>query len=214
MLEQLKRQVLDINIQLPRCGLVTMHSGNASGRDPGTGYIVIKPSGMDYDSLEASSMVVVAPDGTVVEGKYKPSVDTPVHCFIYNQRKDINGIIHTHSPYATSFALLGEPVPVYLTAIADEFGQEIPVTKYASNEGDNIARAVLEVIGDCPAVLLKNHGVFAVGATPAAALKAAVMVEDVARTCHLALLRGEPDILPPEEVKKWHTRYTQRYGQR
>jgi len=212
--EQLRHEVHYANIMLPRCGLVTMHSGNASGFDPASGRILIKPSGYDYDRLRPEDLVETTLDGTVVGSRLKPSVDLPHHVYVYRHRPDIRGIIHTHSNYATSFAALGRPIPVCLTAIADEFGGDIPFVPYVDNEGDHIGEAVVAAMGKSPAVLLGNHGVFAFGDSPRAALKAAVMVEDVARTVHLALLLGEPQRLPPEEVQKWYSRYHKRYGQK
>jgi L-ribulose-5-phosphate 4-epimerase len=214
MLEELKQEVWEMNSELPKQGLVTMTSGNVSGRDPETGYVVIKPSGMSFEEMRPADMIVTDSQGNVVEGDLKPSVDLGNHLYIYRHRSDINGIVHTHSNYATSFAVLGQPIPSDLTAIADEFGGEIPCSDYADNQGDNIGRAILTAITKAPAVLLRNHGVFAFGPSPAAALKAAVMVEDVAKTVHLALLRGTPKELPPEEIGKWWDRYHHRYGQR
>jgi L-ribulose-5-phosphate 4-epimerase len=141
-------------------------------------------------------------------------VDLPDHLYIYKHCPHIGGVIHTHSNYATSFALLGKPLPVYLTAIADEFGEEIPCLPYVDNRADHIGKAIVKQMGKkAPAVLLAHHGVFAFGPTPRAALKAAVMVEDVAKTCHLALLLGKPKPLPPMEIKKWWDRYHTTYGQ-
>jgi len=213
MLEELREEVWRMNLELPKWGLVTMTSGNVSGRDFKTDLVVIKPSGMSYDSMRPEDMVIVDLDGNVVEGKWKPSVDTENHLYLYRHKKEIGGVVHTHSPYATSFAALGQPIPPCLTAIADEFGGPIPVTEFASNEGDQIGRAIIKAMGRGPAVLLRNHGVFTFGPNPTAALKAAVMVEDVAKTVHLAMLRGKPEPLPPEEIEKWWDRYHKRYGQ-
>jgi L-ribulose-5-phosphate 4-epimerase len=159
-------------------------------------------------------MVVVDPQGAVVEGDLAPSSDVHAHRYIYLHRPDIGGIVHTHSTYATVFAALGRPIPVVLTAMADEFGGPIPCAGYARVGGDEIGREVVATIGDGPAVLLKNHGVFTVGRNPEAALKAAVMTEDVARTTYLALQLGQPEELPAEEVARAHRRYTEEYGQR
>ena len=213
VLEALRKEVCRVNRELPKRGLVTMTSGNASGRDNDTGWVVIKPSGMDYEAMQPEDMVVVDSDGKIVEGTWRPSVDLSEHLYLYRRRPELGGIIHTHSNYATSFAALGRTIPVYLTAIADEFGAEIPCSPYASNEGDEIGKALVEAMGRGPAVLLRNHGVWTFGPTPVAALKAAVMVEDIAKTCHLALLLGEPEVLPPKEAEKWWERYHRRYGQ-
>ncbi|WP_434640651.1 L-ribulose-5-phosphate 4-epimerase [Thermoanaerobacterium thermosaccharolyticum] len=213
MLENLKQRVYKMNMMLPKNNLVTMTSGNVSGRDPETNLVVIKPSGVLYDDMTADDMVVVDLDGNVVEGKLKPSVDTATHLYVYKHRSDVNGIVHTHSPYATSFAALGRSIPVYLTAIADEFGCAIPVGPYAKIGGEEIGKAIVEYIGESPAILMKNHGVFTIGNSPEAALKAAVMVEDTAKTVHLSLLLGTPDVIPDEEVKRAHERYMTKYGQ-
>lgn len=213
MLENLKQRVYKMNMMLPKNNLVTMTSGNVSGRDPETNLVVIKPSGVLYDDMKPDDMVVVDLDGNVVEGKLKPSVDTATHLYVYKHRSDVNGIVHTHSPYATSFAALGRSIPVYLTAIADEFGCAIPVGPYAKIGGEEIGRAIVEYIGESPAILMKNHGVFTIGNSPEAALKAAVMVEDTAKTVHLSLLLGTPDVIPDEEVKRAHERYLTKYGQ-
>jgi L-ribulose-5-phosphate 4-epimerase len=212
-LKALKKIVWEANLGLFKAGLVTMHSGNASGIDREKGLVVIKPSGMSYEKMRPSDMVVSDLKGKSIDSKYKPSVDLPHHLYLYKHRPDIGGVIHTHSNYATSFAVLGKSIPVYLTAIADEFGAEIPCVPYVDNQGDNIGRAILKHIGKSPAVLLANHGTFAIGKTPGDALKAAVMLEDVAHTVHLALLKGEPKPLHPREVKKWHHRYHTTYGQ-
>ncbi|ADD02948.1 L-ribulose-5-phosphate 4-epimerase [Thermoanaerobacter italicus Ab9] len=213
MLEKLKERVYKMNMMLPKNNLVTMTSGNVSGRDVETGYVVIKPSGIPYEEMQPEDMVVVDLNGNIIEGKWKPSVDTATHLYIYRHRSDVNGIVHTHSPYATSFAALGKPIPVYLTAIADEFGGPIPVGPYAKIGGEEIGEAVIKYIGRSPAILMKNHGVFTIGKTPEEAVKAAVMLEDVAKAVHLALLLGEPEEIPEEEVKRAHERYMTKYGQ-
>jgi len=213
-IEQLREEVWKANLGVYRAGLVTMHSGNASGIDRDRGVVLIKPSGMDYDRMRAQDMVLTDLEGRKLKGTWNPSVDLPDHLYIYKHCPQIGGVIHTHSNYATSFALLGRPLPVYLTAIADEFGEEIPCLPYVDNRADHIGKAIVKYMGrKAPAVLLAHHGVFAFGATPRAALKAAVMVEDVAKTCHLALLRGRPKPLPPREIKKWWDRYHTTYGQ-
>lgn len=213
MLEELKAIVCKYNKLLPERGLVSMTSGNCSGRDPKGNLVVIKPSGVDFEDLQPDDMVVVDLQGNVVEGKYKPSVDTATHLYIYRHKPEVGSVIHTHSNYATAFAALGKPIPVYLTAIADEFGCEIPVSDYAKIGGEEIGKEVVDKIGNSPAILLKNHGVFTVGKTIRDAFKAAVMVEDVAKTVHLALLLGQPEELPPEEVRRAHMQYKTKYGQ-
>ena len=214
MLEQLKEQVWKLHLELPKNDLVKWTGGNVSARDPETNMVVIKPSGVMYDDLRPEDHVVLDLEGDIREGDLKPSSDTASHLYIYRNRPDVNGIVHTHSPYATAFAALGKPIPVYLTAIADEFGGPIPCAGFALIGGEEIGQQVVEHIGDSPAVLLKNHGVFTVGATVRDAVKAAVMVEDVARAVWLALQLGQPDEIPAEDVAKLHDRYTNVYGQR
>ena len=212
-LKALREQVWRLHLELPKNGLVTWTGGNLSARDPESGYVVIKPSGVRYEELAADNMVVVDLDGRQIEGQLKPSSDTASHLHIYRHRKDVNGIVHTHSPFATAFAALGQPIPVYLTAMADEFGGPIPCGGFALIGGEDIGRVVLESIGESRAVLLKNHGVFTVGPTAEAALKAAVMVEDIAHTVWIALQLGEPDEIAPKDVERLHQRYTKFYGQ-
>lgn len=214
MLEALCEEVWRLHMELPKNGLVTWTSGNVSARDPATGYVVIKPSGLRYEQMRPQDMVILTLDGQRVAGDLKPSSDTASHLYIYRQRADVNGIVHTHSPYATAFAALGRPIPVYLTAIADEFGGPIPCGGFALIGGEQIGREVVRAIGNSPAVLLKNHGVFTVGPTAEAAVKAAVMVEDVARTVWIALQLGQPDEIPASEVAKLRQRYATEYGQR
>ncbi len=213
MLEQLKEQVWKLHLELPKNELVKWTGGNVSARDPESGLVVIKPSGVLYDELRPEDHVVVNLEGEIVEGNLKPSSDTASHLYIYRNRPDVNGVVHTHSPYATAFAAVGQPIPVYLTAIADEFGGPIPCAGFALIGGEEIGRQVVEHIGTSAAVLLKNHGVFTIGPTVRDAVKAAVMVEDVARAVWLALQLGQPDEIPAEDVAKLHDRYMNVYGQ-
>jgi L-ribulose-5-phosphate 4-epimerase len=213
MLEHLKEQVYRLHMELPKNGLVTWTGGNVSARDPESGLVVIKPSGVLYEELRPQDHVVVDLQGRVVEGHLKPSSDTASHLYIYRHRPDVNGVVHTHSAYATAFAALGRSIPVYLTAMADEFGGPIPCAGFAPIGGEEIGQQVIAHIGSSPAVLLKQHGVFTIGPTAQAAVKAAVMVEDVARTVWLALQLGQPEEIPPEDVAKLHHRYTHVYGQ-
>jgi L-ribulose-5-phosphate 4-epimerase len=214
MLEALREQLYDLHLELPKNNLVTWTSGNVSARDLKTGYVVIKPSGIRYKHLRPEQMVVVDLEGNIVEGTLKPSSDTASHLYIYRHRPDVGGIVHTHSPYATAFAAVNRPIPVYLTAQADEFGGPIPCGGFALIGGEEIGKVVIESIGTSCAVLLKNHGVFTIGPNAEAAVKAAVMVEDVARTTWLALQLGQPDEIALEDIAKLHHRYTRQYGQR
>jgi len=213
MLEHLKEEVYRLHLELPKNNLVVWTTGNVSARDPESGLVVIKPSGVRYDELRPEDHVVVNLQGDVVEGDLKPSSDTASHLYIYRHREDVNGVVHTHSPYATAFAAVGQPIPVYLTEMGDEFGCPIPCAGFALIGDEEIGRLVVEHIGSSPAVLLKRHGVFTVGPTAEAAVKAAVMTENVARTVWLALQLGQPDEIAPEDVAKLHRRYIRVYGQ-
>ena len=213
MLETLREEIWRLHLELPRNNLVAWTSGNVSGRDTETGLVVIKPSGIRYEDLTPESMVVVDQDGKVVEGNHKPSSDTFAHVYVYRHRPDVNGVVHTHSTFATAWAAVGRPIPAVLTAICDEFGGPVPVGAYAKIGGDEIGREIIRSIGDSPAVLMKNHGVFTIGKTPEAAVKAAVMVEDVARTVFYALQLGRPEEIPAEEIARAHRRYLEEYGQ-
>jgi L-ribulose-5-phosphate 4-epimerase len=213
ILKSLREEVVYLNQELPRNNLVTWTNGNASIRDPETGYIAIKPSGVKFEDLTPANITVVDLDGNVIEGDKKPSSDTASHLYILRHRPDVNSVIHTHSNYATAFAALGQSIPVYLTAQSDEIGGPIPCGRFATVGGEEIGQAALDAIGSSPVVLLKNHGVFAIGPNADEALKAAIMVEDIARTVWLAKAIGEPQEIPPEMVAKLHHRYTHEYGQ-
>lgn len=213
MLETLRAEIYRLHLELPRNNLVTWTSGNLSGRDPATGLVVIKPSGVMYAELTPENMVVVNLNGKVIEGELKPSSDVAAHLYVYRHRPDVGGVVHTHSTYATAFAAVGKPIPAVLTAICDEFGGPIPCGGYAKIGGDEIGREIVRSIGESPALLLKNHGVFTIGKNPLAALKAAVMVEDVARTVFLALQLGQPEAIPLAEVARARRRYLEEYGQ-
>jgi L-ribulose-5-phosphate 4-epimerase len=213
MLETLRQTICSLHAELPRNNLVTWTGGNISGRDPQTGLVVIKPSGVLYPDLTPDNLVVLDLSGKVVEGILKPSSDTATHLYIYKHRPDINGIVHTHSPYATAFAAVGKPIPPVLTAICDEFGGEIPLGGFAPIGDEAIGEEVIRSIGNSPVILMQNHGVFAIGATPKAAVKSAVMVEDAARTVYFAMHLGELIPIPPEMVARLHKRYVEQYGQ-
>jgi L-ribulose-5-phosphate 4-epimerase len=213
LLESIRQDLVKLNQELPKNHLVTWTSGNVSIRNPETGYVAIKPSGVMFEDLTAEDMVVLDLDGKIIEGNRKPSSDTASHLYIYRARSDVFGVVHTHSNYATAFAAIGKPIPVYLTAQADEFGGPIPCGGFALIGGEEIGKEVVKSIGDSPAIIMKNHGVFTIGPSGKAAVKAAIMVEDVARTIWLARQLGEPDEIPADMVAKLHYRYTHEYGQ-
>lgn len=213
MLEQLKEQLVALHLELPRNNLVMWTGGNVSQRDAETGLVVIKASGIRYEEMRAEHMLVVDLDGKVVEGRYKPSSDVYSHLYIYKHRPDVGGVVHTHSRYATAFAAVGKSIPCVLTAMADEFGGPIPCGGFALIGDEAIGKVVVESLGKSPAVLLKNHGVFTIGKNATAAVKAAVMTEDVAATVWMAMQIGTPDEIPAADVEKLHQRYTNVYGQ-
>jgi len=214
LLEELKRQVLEANLMLPQYGLVAWTSGNVSGLDPESGLVAIKPSGVRYEHLALEDIALVDLEGNQVEGRLRPSVDAATHLYVYRHRSDIGGMVHTHSTYATAFAALGRPIEPCLTALADEFGGPIPVGEFAPIGGEEIGQEILRSIGHSPAILMRQHGVFTVGPSVEAALKAAVMVEDAARTLWVAMQIGEPQPLPAEVVQALHQAYRSNYGQR
>jgi L-ribulose-5-phosphate 4-epimerase len=218
--ERTRREVCALHAELVRWGLVAWTSGNVSARVPGTQLMVIKPSGVGYDELTAESMVVCDTDGAPVtgwqDGGLRPSSDTASHAYVYRHMPDVGGVVHTHSAYATAWAACGRPIPCVLTAMADEFGGEIPVGPFAPIGGDEIGRAVVQTLSEhrSPAVLLASHGVFTIGPAARDAVKAAVMCEDAARTVYLAGQLGDPVQLTAAQIDALHKRYTEEYGQR
>jgi L-ribulose-5-phosphate 4-epimerase len=215
-----RQQVCALHAELPRSGLVAWTSGNVSARVPGADLMVIKPSGLEYGELTPESMVVCDLDGKPVEEfngpvRYAPSSDTGSHAYVYRHRPDVGGVVHTHSTYATAWSARGEAIPCVITAMADEFGGEIPVGPFALIGSEAVGRGIVETLAGSrsPAVLMRNHGVFTVGVGPRAAVKAAVMTEDVARTVHLARAYGEPIAIPQPDIDALYDRYTHVYGQ-
>jgi L-ribulose-5-phosphate 4-epimerase len=212
----LRQEVCALHEQLTRYQLVVWTAGNVSARVPGQDLLVIKPSGVSYDELTPENMVVCDLDGRVVEGEHAPSSDTEAQAYVYREMPEVGGVVHTHSTYATAWAARGEPVPCVLTMGADEFGGEIPVGPFAIIGDDSIGRGIVETLRDSrsPAVLMRNHGVFTIGATAKAAVKAAVMCEDVARTVHISRQLGEPLAIDQRHVDALFDRYQNVYGQR
>jgi L-ribulose-5-phosphate 4-epimerase len=216
LLDEVRAAVCALHAELPGNGLVSWTSGNVSARVPGSGLIVIKPSGVGYDELTPGSMVICDTDGTRVAGSLSPSSDTGAHAYIYRHMPGVGGVVHTHSAYATAWAARGEPVPCVLTAIADVFGGDIPVGPFALIGGEEIGKAVVATLTGhrSPAVLMRSHGVFAIGPTARDAVEAAVMCEDAARTVHLARAYGNPVRLGQDVIDALHERHTRHYGQR
>ena len=212
---QLRRAVADLHRELTRYALVIWTAGNVSARVPGCDLMVIKPSGVAYDDLGPEEMVVTDLSGELVEGERAPSSDTAAHGYVYRHMPEVGGVVHTHSTYATAWAARREPIPCVLTMVADEFGGEIPVGPFALIGDDSIGRGIVETLraSRSRAVLMANHGPFTVGADARAAVKAAVMVEDVARTVHVARQLGEPVAIGAADVDRLFERYQNVYGQ-
>jgi L-ribulose-5-phosphate 4-epimerase len=214
-IDRLREEVCRLHALLPLNGLVAWTSGNVSARVPGADLMLIKPSGVDYEDLTPDSMVLCDLHGNVVEGGHAPSSDTGSHAYVYRHRPEVGGVVHTHSTYATAWSARGEPIPCVITAMADEFGGQIPVGPFALIGGEAIGKGIVETLAEhrSPAVLMRNHGVFTIGKNARAAVKAAVMTEDVARTVHLARAYGEPIPIPSADIDALYDRYTNVYGQ-
>ena len=217
---ELRQQVSDLHGELTKYELVVWTAGNVSARVPGHDLFVIKPSGVAYEDLTAESMVVCDLDGNVIEGTAgshrSPSSDTAAHAYVYRHMPQVGGVVHTHSTYATAWAARHEPIPCVITAMADEFGGDIPVGPFAIIGDDSIGRGIVSTLTDhrSRAVLMANHGVFTIGSDAKDAVKAAVMCEDVARTVHLARVHGDPLPIPQESIDALFERYQNVYGQR
>src|SRR5215475_9730926 len=214
-IRSVRADVAALHSQLTHYGLVAWTAGNVSGRVPGHDLMVIKPSGVEYGALAPENMIVCDLDGTVVEGDLSPSSDTAAHAYVYRHMPDVGGVVHTHSTYASAWAARAEPIPCVLTAMADEFGGEIPIGPFALIGDDSIGHGIVETLrgSRSPAVLMRNHGVFTIGADARAAVKAAVMCEDVARSVHIARQLGDPLPIPQPDIDRLYDRYQNVYGQ-
>jgi L-ribulose-5-phosphate 4-epimerase len=211
-----REHVAALHTELTRYGLVTWTAGNVSERVPDEDLFVIKGSGVSYDELNWAGITVCDLNGTVVDGVKAPSSDTAAHAFVYRHMPQVNGQVHTHSPYAAAWAARGEEIPCVLTAMADEFGGPIPVGPFALIGDDSIGQGIVGTLSGSrsPAVLMQNHGVFTIGPSATAAVKAAVMTEDVARTVHLSRQLGEPIPIAQADIDSLYARYQNVYGQR
>jgi len=223
MLEELKQEVYEANMQLPKLGLVTFTWGNVSGIDREKGLFVIKPSGVDYDKLKPSDLVVVNLQGEVVEGEMNPSSDTPTHTVLYNAFPNIGGIVHTHSPWAVSFAGANLDVPAMNTTHADTFYGDVPaadaLTKeeieedYEGNTGKTIVKTFKERGLDyeaIPAALVSQHGPFAWGPTPAKAVYNAKVLEVVAEEDYHSMQLTHKNLELPQYLLDKH--YYRKHG--
>jgi L-ribulose-5-phosphate 4-epimerase len=218
-IQRVRVDVAALHGELVRYGLVIWTGGNVSGRVPGADLFVIKPSGVSYDDLAPENMILCDLDGNVIPGSpgsdRSPSSDTAAHAYVYRNMPAVGGVVHTHSTYAVAWAARGEPIPCVITAMADEFGGEIPVGPFAIIGDDSIGRGIVETLTGhrSRAVLMKNHGPFTIGKDAKDAVKAAVMVEDVARTVHISRQLGEPAAIAPTAIDSLFDRYQNVYGQ-
>ena len=219
--DEAKARVAALHAELPRWELVVWTAGNVSERVPNpevpdgsADLFVIKPSGVSYDELDADAMVVCDLDGTLVEGSRSPSSDTAAHAYVYRHMPHVGGVVHTHSTYAAAWAARGEEIPCVLTMMADEFGGPVPVGPFAIIGDDSIGRGIVETLSGhrSPAVLMQNHGPFTIGANPKAAVKAAVLLEEVARAVHISRQLGEPLPIPQASIDALYDRYQNVYG--
>jgi L-ribulose-5-phosphate 4-epimerase len=217
--DRIRADVAALHAELVRYGLVVWTGGNVSGRVPGADLFVIKPSGVLYDELTPANMILCTLDGEVVAGSpgsdRSPSSDTAAHAYVYRNMPDVGGVVHTHSPYAVAWAAYGEPIPCVTTAMADEFGGEIPIGPFAIIGDDSIGRGIVETLSGhrSRAVLMKNHGPFTIGKDARDAVKAAVMVEDVARSVLFSRQLGTPNPIPQPAIDSLFNRYQNVYGQ-
>ncbi|GAA3649101.1 L-ribulose-5-phosphate 4-epimerase [Microbacterium marinilacus] len=215
-----KERVAALHAELPRWELVVWTAGNVServnGRDGHPDLFVIKPSGVSYDDLDADAIVVCDLDGELVEGSRSPSSDTAAHAYVYRHMPEVGGVVHTHSTYATAWAARGEGIPCVLTMMADEFGGPVPIGPFAIIGDDSIGRGIVETLRGhrSPAVLMQNHGPFTIGRDARSAVKASVLLEEVARTVHVSRQLGDPLPIPQEAVDSLYDRYQNVYGQR
>ncbi|MTV25104.1 L-ribulose-5-phosphate 4-epimerase [Nitriliruptoraceae bacterium ZYF776] len=215
--QRLREELVDRHRELVRYGLVVWTAGNVSARVPGSDRMLIKPSGVDYDDLDADAMIRCDLDGQPVGDQGRsPSSDTAAHAYVYRAMPHVGGVVHTHSPYACAFAAVRRPVPCVLTGIADEFGGEIPLGPFARIGDDSIGRGIVATLEGhrSRAVIMAGHGVFTIGEDPRKAVKAAVLCEDSARAAHLAATLGTPVPLEPDDIDALHDRYQHVYGQR
>ena len=214
-LQVFRDRVTALNIDLVKYGLVAWTAGNVSERLPDGKSFIIKPSGVMYDNLKPADLVICDLNGEVIEGALAPSSDTKTHAYIYREMSDVNGIVHTHSNYASAWAAANKPIPCALTAMGDEFGGDIPLGPFALIGGEEIGKGVVSTLksSNSPAVLMANHGVFTIGKSAQAAVKAAVMCEDVAKTMYIAAQLGEIHRLQESDIAKLYDRYQNVYGQ-
>lgn len=212
---QVRKIVAKLHAELPKWELVVWTAGNISQRLKSADLMVIKPSGVTYDELTPEMMVVTDLHGNLIDGEHAPSSDTAAHAYVYRHMPEVFGVVHTHSTYATAWAARAEPVPCVLTMMADEFGGDIPIGPFALIGDDSIGQGIVETLrgSRSRAVLMRNHGPFTVGKDGEDAVKAAVMVEEVARTVHISRQLGEPTRIDQTDIDSLFERYQNVYGQ-
>jgi len=209
--EEMRKQLHEAHLTLEKYGLVAYTSGNVSVKV--NEHVIIKPSGVPYSLLRPEDYVVVDLDGNIIEGNKKPSIDTATHLHLYRSIEWAKSIIHTHSTFATVWAVAEKPIPVLCTAHADVFGEEIPLSEYAPVGSEAIAKAVLKVLGKSGVVLLRKHGVMVVGSSLDDAIKKAIFLEEVARIAYFAQMMTVPVPLAKDEVERLYLQYHTKYGQ-
>lgn len=218
-IEEARVRVCDLHTELIKWGLVVWTAGNVSERvrgiDGADDVLVIKPSGVQYDQLTPQSMVVCDLEANLIVGAGSPSSDTAAHAYVYSHMPEVGGVVHTHSTYATAFAAVGKAIPCHLTMMADEFGGDVPIGPFALIGDDSIGRGIVETLKESrsPAVLMQNHGPFTIGKDAKAAVKAAAMTEEVARTTFAAMQLGTPIPIPASKIDSLYQRYQNVYGQ-
>ena len=213
--QRAREVVCDLHAELVRWQLVVWTAGNVSQRIPGADLFVIKPSGVSYDRLTPESMVVCDLAGELVDGEHSPSSDTAAHAYVYAHMPEVGGVVHTHSTYATAWAARGEEIPCVLTMMADEFGGPVPVGPFAIIGDDSIGRGIVQTLtgSRSRAVLMASHGPFTIGRDAEDAVKAAALVEEVARAVHVARQLGEPRTIDQPDIDALYERYQNVYGQ-
>jgi len=218
-IDAVRADVAKLHAELVRYNLIVWTGGNVSGRVPGADLFVIKPSGVSYDDLAAENMILCDLDGNAIPGtpgsERSPSSDTAAHAYVYRNMPEVGGVVHTHSTYGVAWAARGEEIPCVITAMADEFGGPIPVGPFAIIGDDSIGRGIVETLRGhrSRGVIMQNHGPFTIGTNAKDAVKAAVMLEDVARTVHIAREAGPLIPIPQDKIDALYNRYQNVYGQ-
>jgi L-ribulose-5-phosphate 4-epimerase len=218
-IDAIRADVAKLHAELVRYNLIVWTGGNVSGRVPGADLFVIKPSGVSYDDLAPENMILCDLDGNAIPGtpgsERSPSSDTAAHAYVYRHMPEVGGVVHTHSTYGVAWAARGEEIPCVITAMADEFGGPIPVGPFAIIGDDSIGRGIVETLRGhrSRGVIMQNHGPFTIGTNAKDAVKAAVMLEDVARTVHIAREAGPLVPIPQDKIDALYNRYQNVYGQ-